>query len=84
MGKLAEPMKERADEQQATAEVGGFQVMFKIPGRVSLGASEGAKSLRVFQRNDRARTHGACRVESWVGPALTAQGKTAFISSIPP
>jgi len=47
MGKLAEPMKERADEQQATAEVGGFQVMFKIPGRVSLGASEGAKSLRV-------------------------------------
>ena len=38
---------ERADEQQATAEVGSFQVVFKIPGRVSLGASEGAKSLRV-------------------------------------
>jgi uncharacterized protein (TIGR02231 family) len=38
---------EKADEQQATADVGGFQVMFKIPGRVSLGASEGAKSLRV-------------------------------------
>ena len=38
---------ERADEQQAVADVGGFQVMFKIPGRVSLGASEGAKSLRV-------------------------------------
>ena len=37
----------RADEQQAVAEVGGFQVMFKIPGRVSVGASEGAKSLRV-------------------------------------
>lgn len=37
----------RADEQQATAEVGGFQVTFRIPGRVSLGASEGAKSLRV-------------------------------------
>src|SRR4029077_11057497 len=36
-----------AEEQQATAEVGGFQVMFKIPGRVSVGASEGAKSLRV-------------------------------------
>ncbi len=47
MAKLAEPMNERADEQQATAEVGGFQVMFKIPGRVSIGASEGAKSLRV-------------------------------------
>ena len=38
---------QRADEQQATAEVGGFQVTFRIPGRVSLGASEGAKSLRM-------------------------------------
>lgn len=38
---------EKADEQQAVADVGGFQVSFKIPGRVSLGASEGAKSLRV-------------------------------------
>src|SRR3954468_16628099 len=46
-GHLAEAASERADEQQATAEVSGFQVMFKIPGRVSLGASEGAKSLRV-------------------------------------
>jgi uncharacterized protein (TIGR02231 family) len=49
MGKVAEPMPiaEPAEEQQATVEVGGFQVMFKIPGRVSVGASEGAKSLRV-------------------------------------
>jgi uncharacterized protein (TIGR02231 family) len=38
---------ERADEQQAIADVSGFQVVFKIPGRVSLSASEGAKSLRV-------------------------------------
>jgi len=38
---------EKADEKQAAAEVGSFQVVFKIPGRVSLGASEGAKSLRV-------------------------------------
>ncbi len=42
-----EPVAQRAEEQQATAEVSGFQVMFRIPGRVSLGASEGAKSLRV-------------------------------------
>jgi uncharacterized protein (TIGR02231 family) len=47
MAKVAEPFAERADEQQATAEVGSFQVMFKIPGRVSVGASEGAKSLRI-------------------------------------
>ncbi len=45
--KIAEAMSERADEQQATADVSSFQVVFKIPGRVSLGASEGAKSLRV-------------------------------------
>jgi uncharacterized protein (TIGR02231 family) len=43
----AQDVRERADEQQATADVSGFQVVFKIPGRVSLSASEGAKSLRV-------------------------------------
>jgi uncharacterized protein (TIGR02231 family) len=47
MAKVAEPAAEKADEQQAVVEVSGFQVVFKIPGRVSLGASEGAKSLRV-------------------------------------
>lgn len=45
--KAFDSMAERADEQQATADVGSFQVMFRIPGRVSVGASEGAKSLRV-------------------------------------
>ncbi|WP_456638466.1 mucoidy inhibitor MuiA family protein [Bradyrhizobium sp. USDA 10063] len=39
--------RERADEQQAVAEIGDFQATFKIPGRVSLGAGEGAKSLRI-------------------------------------
>ncbi len=38
---------QRADELQAVAEIGGFQATFKIPGRVSLGAAEGAKSLRI-------------------------------------
>jgi uncharacterized protein (TIGR02231 family) len=49
MAKTLEPAAERekADEQQAVAEVGGFQVVFKIPGRVSVGASEGAKNLRI-------------------------------------
>ncbi|MCA6114716.1 mucoidy inhibitor MuiA family protein [Bradyrhizobium sp. WSM 1738] len=47
--RVAEALEERyrADEQQATADVSGFQVVFRIPGRVSVGASEGAKSLRV-------------------------------------
>jgi uncharacterized protein (TIGR02231 family) len=45
---LAAPeQRERADEQQAVAEIGDFQATFKIPGRVSLGAAEGAKSLRI-------------------------------------
>jgi uncharacterized protein (TIGR02231 family) len=46
-GKSEEPVMEKAAEQQAAADVSGFQVVFNIPGRVSLGASEGAKSLRV-------------------------------------
>ena len=49
MAKIAEASepRERADEQQALAEIGGFQATFKIPGRVSLGAQEGAKSMRI-------------------------------------
>ncbi|MFH1345863.1 MAG: mucoidy inhibitor MuiA family protein [Pseudomonadota bacterium] len=43
----AEALTRRVDEQEAAVEVGGFQVTFRIPGRVSLGAGEGAKSLRV-------------------------------------
>jgi uncharacterized protein (TIGR02231 family) len=43
----AEPARQPAEEQQAVAEISGFQVLFKIPGRVSLGASEGAKALRI-------------------------------------
>jgi uncharacterized protein (TIGR02231 family) len=41
------PFAKRADEQEAAVEVGGFQTTFRIPGRVSVGASEGAKSLRI-------------------------------------
>jgi uncharacterized protein (TIGR02231 family) len=47
MSKVAEAAEMRADEQQAVAEIGDFQATFKIPGRVSLGAAEGAKSLRI-------------------------------------
>jgi uncharacterized protein (TIGR02231 family) len=37
----------RADEQEASADVGAFQAAFKVPGRVSISAGEGAKSLRI-------------------------------------
>lgn len=40
-------MRELAEEQQASVEASGFQVTFRIPGRVSLGAAEGAKALRI-------------------------------------
>ena len=46
MAEAPEP-RERADEQQAVAEIGDFQATFRIPGRVSLGAAEGAKALRI-------------------------------------
>ena len=42
-----ERKRELAEEQQAAVEASGFQVTFKIPGRVSIGAAEGAKSLRI-------------------------------------
>ncbi len=46
-GKTADALEKKAEDQKAVAEVSGFQVVFKIPGRVSVGASEGAKSLYI-------------------------------------
>ena len=50
-GRNDEPAMEKAVEQQAAAEISGFQVVFRLPGRVSLGAGEGAKGLRVSSAN---------------------------------
>ncbi|MCP3463995.1 mucoidy inhibitor MuiA family protein [Bradyrhizobium sp. CCGUVB23] len=49
MSKVAEPLepRQRAEEQQANAEIGDFQAVYQIAGRVSLGANEGAKSLLI-------------------------------------
>jgi len=44
---IPEPLSKKAEEQQAAAEIGAFQATFKIAGHVSVGASEGAKSLRI-------------------------------------
>ena len=46
MAKVADAL-DRVDEQQAVAEIGDFQATFRLPGRVSLGAAEGAKALRI-------------------------------------
>ncbi|TWI05440.1 mucoidy inhibitor MuiA family protein [Bradyrhizobium daqingense] len=42
-----EEFAQRAEERRAVAEIGDFQATFRIPGRVSLGAAEGAKSLKI-------------------------------------
>jgi uncharacterized protein (TIGR02231 family) len=44
-GGLAEPRAAR--EREAVMETGGFQALFRIPGRVSVAASQGAKALRI-------------------------------------
>jgi uncharacterized protein (TIGR02231 family) len=36
-----------AGEQEAAADTGGFQAVYRIPGRVSVAGSEGAKSFRM-------------------------------------
>jgi uncharacterized protein (TIGR02231 family) len=36
-----------AEEQEAAADTGGFQAVYRIAGRVSVAASEGAKSFRI-------------------------------------
>ncbi|CCE07124.1 conserved exported hypothetical protein [Bradyrhizobium sp. STM 3843] len=38
---------EKAVEQQTVADVSVFQTAFRIPGRVTVGANDGAKSLRI-------------------------------------
>ena len=37
----------KAREGEAVVETGGYQVVFRIPGRISVAANEGAKSFRV-------------------------------------
>ena len=36
-----------AEEREAAVETGGFQAVFRLPGRVSVAADEGAKSFRI-------------------------------------
>src|SRR6185295_9423383 len=36
-----------AQEQEAAVETGGYQAIFRVPGRVSVAANEGAKSFRI-------------------------------------
>src|SRR5262249_12057929 len=44
---LAGHLQKAADEIEAVADTGGFQAVFRIPGRVSVATNEGAKSFRI-------------------------------------
>jgi uncharacterized protein (TIGR02231 family) len=37
----------KAEEQQAALDAGGFQVVFRIPGRIAVPAGQGSKSFRI-------------------------------------
>jgi uncharacterized protein (TIGR02231 family) len=37
----------KAEEQQAELDAGGFQVVFRVPGRIAVPAGQGARSFRV-------------------------------------
>ncbi len=41
------PASAPAQEQEATIETGGYQALFRIPGRVTVMGNEGAKSFRI-------------------------------------
>src|SRR5690606_27774602 len=42
-----EAMPAPAAEQEAAFEAGGFQAVFRVPGRVSIAAQQGARSFRL-------------------------------------
>jgi uncharacterized protein (TIGR02231 family) len=37
----------KAEEQEAAADTGGFQVVFRVPGRIAVPAAQGSKSFRI-------------------------------------
>ena len=41
------PASTPAQEQEAAIETGGYQALFRVPGRVTVATNEGAKSLRI-------------------------------------
>lgn len=41
------PARMTIEQQEATVEASGFQVLFRLPGRISVAAGQGAKSFRI-------------------------------------
>jgi uncharacterized protein (TIGR02231 family) len=44
---LDKARSKQAEEQQATLDASGFQVVFRIPGRIAVPAGQGSKSFRI-------------------------------------
>jgi uncharacterized protein (TIGR02231 family) len=61
-----------AEEQEAAADTGSFQAVYRIPGRVSVAASEGTKSFRMSS---------AVIVPDLVVRAAPALDATAFLEA---
>lgn len=40
-------LAKKAEEQQASFDTGGFQVVFRVPGRIAVPAGQGSKSFRI-------------------------------------
>ena len=49
----------RGTSSEATVETGGYQAVFRVPGRMSVATNEGAKSFRISTAQDRTRSPGA-------------------------
>ncbi len=45
------PVRMVIEQQEAVIETGGFQVLFRIPGRITVAAGQGAKSFRIASAN---------------------------------
>ena len=45
------PVRMQIEQQEAAIETGGFQVLFRIPGRITVAAGQGAKSFRIASAN---------------------------------
>jgi uncharacterized protein (TIGR02231 family) len=69
---LAKARSAPATEREATMETGGYQAVFRIPGRISVAANEGAKSFRI------ASARIAPDLLSRAAPALD---ETAFLEA---
>ena len=70
----AEEMRDKvaATEREAAIETGGYQVVFRIPGRVTVAANEGAKAFRIA---------GGKIAPDLVSRATPALDQTAFLEA---